>query len=89
MTGGRFFARGDLVVFVLAFGIRILHVHLVERADPWADAPIIDEAAPSTLLRDGGNTARSALSSARSAAGTPSPCPSISPTVAGSIPDRR
>ncbi len=45
MTGGRFFARGDLVVFALAFGIRILHVHFVERADPWADAPIIDEAA--------------------------------------------
>ncbi len=43
--GGRFFARGDLVVFALAFGLRILHVHFVEKADPWADAPIIDEAA--------------------------------------------
>ncbi|MGH7152262.1 MAG: ArnT family glycosyltransferase, partial [Planctomycetota bacterium] len=46
MTGGRrFFARGDLVVFTLAFGFRILHVQFVEGADPWADAPIIDEAA--------------------------------------------
>ncbi|HET6201216.1 MAG TPA: glycosyltransferase family 39 protein [Planctomycetota bacterium] len=39
-----FFAKGDLLVFALALAVRLLHVHFVETADPWAHAPIIDEA---------------------------------------------